>query len=438
MPPALIRIELQYNPSRISRINRIDRKTRMYDLKLTAEQLEFRDAIRDFVDREVKPAAIDPKRLEPFEKPLMMGFLDQLSQMGLRGLALPEDAGGAGADLLTQCVLLEEIAAGDVDLAMVLGETALLARAVHDAMSDAQRKRWLSKFEAEDRFHLALIARDDATQRAWSYHQPVPEDAETMGEPELHATRDGKGWTINGLAPFVANAPVAGLFVVQAKIDGEPGTVTVLIGRDTQGLEVDEALPSFGDGGERARWHHGAVASVALNDCKVGADDVIAADAAHRLFSGLAARRMVQTAAVNVGVARAAYEAAVDYAKMRWQGGRHIIEHQSIGMKLADVAIQLEAARALTLKAAWIVDHPDAVGERHVSDLPWHVVARSFTAQALHRATLESAECFGAMGVMRDMPLQKYVHDTLVLQHSVDCDLAAPLAVAEAVAGYSR
>jgi len=66
------------------------------------------------------------------------------------------------------------------------------------------------------------------------------------------------------------------------------------------------------------------------------------------------------------------------------------------------------------------------------------VVARSFTAQSLHRATLESAECFGAMGVMRDMPLQKYVHDTLVLQHSVDNDLAAPLAVAEAVAGYTR
>ncbi len=410
----------------------------MYDLKLTAEQLEFRDAIRDFVDREVKPAAIDPKRLEPFEKPLMTGFLDQLAQMGLRGLALPEDAGGAGADLLTQCVLLEEIAAGDVDLAMVLGETALLARGAHDVMNDAQRARWMPKFEGDDRFHLALVARNDSPLQAWSYHQAVPEDAETAGEPEVVAARDGKGWIISGLAPFVSNAPVAGLFIVQAKIDGEPGTVTVLLGRDTPGLEVDEALPSFGDGGERARWHHGAVASVALNDCRVGADDVIAADAAHRMFSGLAARRMLQTAAVNVGVARAAYEAAVDYAKMRWQGGRHIIEHQSIGMKLADVAIQLEAARALTLKAAWITDHPDAVGERHVSDLPWPVVARSFTAQSLHRATLESAECFGAMGVMRDMPLQKYVHDTLVLQHSVDNDLAAPLAVAEAVAGYTR
>lgn len=410
----------------------------MYDLQLTAEQIEFRDAVRDFVTREVQPVAIDPKRLEPFEKPLMMDFLDQLSQMGLRGLALPEAAGGAGADLLTCCVLLEEIAAGDVDLAVVLGETALLARAVHDAMNDSQRKRWWPKFDAGERFHLALIARDDDAELGWSYHHAVPADADVIGAPEVVAERDGKGWTINGLAPFVSNAPVAGLFIVQAKIADGPGTVTLLVGRDAKGLSIDDDLPSFGGGGERARWHHGAMAAVTLKNCKVGEEDVLAADAAHRLLQGLVARRSIQTAAVNVGVARAAYEAAIDYAKMRWQGGAYIVQHQAIGMKLADVAIQLEAARALTMKAAWITDHPEAVSERSVNDLPWHVVARTFTAHSLHRATLEATECFGAMGVMRDMPLQKYVHDTLVLQHSADCDLAAPLVVAEAVAGYSR
>ncbi len=410
----------------------------MYDLQLTAEQIEFRDAVRDFVTREVQPVAIDPKRLEPFEKPLMMDFLDQLSQMGLRGLALPEAAGGAGADLLTCCVLLEEIAAGDVDLAVVLGETALLARAVHDAMNDSQRKRWWPKFDAGERFHLALIARDDDAELGWSYHHAVPADADVIGAPEVVAERDGKGWTVNGLAPFVSNAPVAGLFIVQAKIADGSGTVTLLVGRDAKGLSIDDELPAFGGGGERTRWHHGAMAAVTLKNCKVGEEDVLAADAAHRLLQGLVARRSIQTAAVNVGVARAAYEAAVDYAKMRWQGGAYIVQHQAIGMKLADVAIQLEAARALTMKAAWITDHPEAVSERSVNDLPWHVVARTFTAQSLHRATLEATECFGAMGVMRDMPLQKYVHDTLVLQHSADCDLAAPLVVAEAVAGYSR
>lgn len=411
----------------------------MYDLQLTPEQIEFRDAVRDFVNQELKPAAIDPKRLEPFEKPLMTDFLDRLSQMGLRGLALPEDAGGAGADLLTSCVLLEEIAVGDVDLAVVLGETSLLAREVHAAMNDAQRKRWLPEFERNERFHLALIARDDDMGRGWSYYQALPEDDAPAGTPDISAKRDGKGWVISGLAPFVANAPVAGLFIVQARIEGEDGTVTVLIGSGAQGLSIVDELPAFGEGGAHAGWSHGAIASVALDGCKVSADDVIAADAARRLLHGdLHARRTVQMTAINIGVSRAAYEAAVDYAKMRWQGGRHIVEHQAIGMKLADVAIQLEAARGLAWKAAYVADHPGAVHGRSINDLPWHVVARSFSAESLHRATLEAAECFGAMGVMRDMPLQKYVHDTLVLKHSMDADLASPLVVAEAVSGYER
>ncbi len=412
----------------------------MYDLHLTPEQTEFRDAVRDFVNREVKPAATDPARLEPFEKPLMVDLLDQAAQMGLRGLGLPEDLGGAGADTLTTCMLLEELAAGDVDLAVVLGETALLAREVlGGAMSPAQRARWLPLFQGEDRFHIALIARDADAGRGWNYHQTLPLDADPAAAPEMSAVRDGKDWLISGSAPFVANAPVAGLFVVQAKVSGGDGTVTVLLSQSAQGLSVGEFLQPFGAQGERVRWQHGAVASVTLKNCRVTEADVLAADAAHRmLHAGVAGRHMVQLAAINIGVARAAYEAAIDYAKMRWQGGRHIVEHQAIGMKLADVAIQIEAARGLTWKAAWITDHPEAVADRSVNDLPWPVVARTFTAEALHRATLEAAECFGAMAVMRDMPLQKYVHDTLVLRHSADCDLASPLIVAEVVAGFER
>jgi len=410
----------------------------MYDLNLTSEQLEFRDALRDFVTREVKPAAIDPKRLEPFEKPLMMPLLRQASEMGLRALPLPEEAGGAGADALTTCLLLEEIAAGDVDLAVVLGETALIARQCHaGAMSDEQRGRWLGNFAEDPDFHLSLVARDAQQERGWSYHGALPDDDEPVGAPDLSAKRDGKGWIIDGLAPFVANAPLAKLFIVQAKADS--GVVTLIVPRDAKGLSVSDALPAFGGDGERTRWHHGACGPVAFEGCRVGDADVIAADAALRLLQDeFFARRTVQLAAINVGVAQAAHEAAIEYAKIRWQGGRYIVEHQAIGMKLADVAMQIEAARALVHKAAWISDHPEAAQQGSVSDLPWPVVARNFAGHALHHATLESAECFGAMGVMRDMPLQKYVHDTLVLKHSADCDLTTPLVLAETLAGFKR
>ncbi|HZM46388.1 MAG TPA: acyl-CoA dehydrogenase family protein, partial [Burkholderiales bacterium] len=100
----------------------------------------------------------------------------------------------------------------------------------------------------------------------------------------------------------------------------------------------------------------------------------------------------------------------------RRQGGRNIIEHQAIGTKLADCAIKLELARTMIWKAAWALDNPEAVNE----------------------VTLLAAECFGAMGVMRDMPLQKYVHDAMVFLHSEDTDGAAKLAVAEALAGFER
>src|SRR5918999_5287607 len=109
----------------------------MFDLRLSAEQLEFRDTVREFVQNEVKPAALHPARLEPFEKPLLTELLDYASRMGLRTLSLSENAGGAGADTLTACIVLEELAAGDVDIAMALATTQGLGRTLfEDAMSD--------------------------------------------------------------------------------------------------------------------------------------------------------------------------------------------------------------------------------------------------------------------------------------------------------------
>lgn len=411
----------------------------MYNLHLTAEQLEFRDTLRDFVEREVKPVALQSARLEPFEKPLLMDLLNQASQMGLRTLALSEEAGGAGADSLTACIVLEELAAGDVDLAVVLGQTAMLGQALDQLMTDEQRKRFLPKLVADEKYHLAFAGRDADPNIGWCYHRSLAEEPDT----EPAAVRSGKEWVINGSVSFVSNAPVAKLFAVQVRTDpkktGSNGVSTLLVPRDTPGLTVHETVPAIDPSGERIRWHHGTGSAVTFKNCKVPADNLLGKEGQSPLAGGAhAARGAVQLAAINVGVARAAYEAAIDYAKLRWQGGRHIIEHPAIGMKLADAATKLEVSRNMVWKAAWVADHPDAVSDRSVPGLPLHIIARSFAAEVLHRATLETAECFGAMAVMRDMPLQKYVHDTLVLQHYADNDSAAMLQIAEAVAGYQR
>jgi alkylation response protein AidB-like acyl-CoA dehydrogenase len=410
----------------------------MYNLHLTAEQLEFRDTVRDFAEKEIKPAAIHPDRLQPFEKPLMLDALDKASQMGLRTLALSEEAGGAAADCLTSCIVMEELAAGDVDIAAVLGQTSMLASVLFDrVMTPPQRARFLPKFLEDDRCHLAFAGRDPDAGIGWSYHRPLVADG--AGEPI--AAKQGNGdWVINGSVSFVANAPIAKLIAVQVRTDpgktGMNGVSTLLVPRDAPGLTVREPAKAVGD---VIRWYPGVGAGVVFKDCRVPADHLLGKEGQGPLTGGPEAMRWApQSAAINLGLGRVAYETAVDYAKLRRQGGRNIIEHHAIGTKLANSAIKLELARTMIWKAAWVLDHPDAVADRSVSDLPLHTIARVYTAEAVHEVTLAAAECFGAMGVMRDMPLQKYVHDGLVFLHSETADEAAKLGIAEAIAGYQR
>src|SRR5688572_23245856 len=167
----------------------------MYDLRLTPEQLEFRDTVRDFVESEIKPVALHPDRLQPFEKPLLAELLDKAAQMGLRTLALSEEAGGAGADGLTSCIVMEELGAGDVDLASVLAQTSTLAHLLFDRlMTAAQKKRFLPKFVEDDRYHLAYAGRGAGEDAGWNYHRPMA--AEDGTDPV--AVKQGNDWVING------------------------------------------------------------------------------------------------------------------------------------------------------------------------------------------------------------------------------------------------
>ncbi|MDB5923036.1 MAG: acyl-CoA dehydrogenase protein [Betaproteobacteria bacterium] len=421
----------------------IAEEDRLFNLQLSPEQLEFRDTVRDFVQNEVKPAALQPARLEPFEKPLLLDQLDAASRMGLRTLSLSEAAGGAGADTLTSCIVLEELGVGDVDLAAVLGTTALLGAELFDAHQNAAlRGRFLPAFLEDRGHHIAFAAHDYTAQRGWNYHRAYAE--ESTVEPRAAKQTNGD-WIIDGDAPSVANAPVAKLFVVQVRTDakkiGANGLTTLLVPRSSIGLRVEERAHNghaSEDEEETIPWQHGSSAAVEFRSCRVPGDHLLGKESQSTFSSRYMARATVQLAAINLGVGRAAYEAAIDYAKMRIQGGRPIIQHQSIGAILADVAIKLEVARSMIWKAAWALDHPEAVSDRSVSDLPLHTIARVYTAEAMHEATLDAAECFGAMGVMRDMPMQKYVHDALVLLHSADQDCATKLQIAEALAGYER
>lgn len=400
----------------------------MYNLHLSEEQLAIRDMLRDFVSSEIHPAAIDPARLEPFDPPLPSGMISAASALGLRSLSLPEDEGGAGADTLTRCLVAEELAAGDTDVAAVLAETAVLAGDLFGTMmNDEQRAAFLPAFVEDEDFHLALAARESGDQPALGgdYHRPreVPEPATT-------AKADGEEWVIDGTKVRVSNAPLAKLFVVTANTDNVPAALLVPSG--TPGLTVTETPRAGG-------WYHGAMGDVELRGCRVPAGNLLTSG--NRDFAALYGAGSVLTGrpegqAINVGVARAALEAAIDYAKLRVQGSRPIIEHQAIGEKLASVAAKVELVRGAVWRAAWDADNPGGRSDGSLSDLPHALISQVAAADLLHRAARAAAECFGAMGVMRDMPMQKYIHDTRVFRHSGGGVDDARLRLAEALAGF--
>src|SRR5215204_3986684 len=176
-------------------------RAKMYNLHLSAEQLEIRDTVRDFVARKVEPVALNADRLQAPEQPLLVDVLDQASQMGLRTLALSEELGGAGGDALTCCIVSEELAAGDVDVAAVLAETSSLGRILFgELMTAAQRERFLPQFVADDRYHLALAERepdqnDRGPRRQWRMgcdrHQGLRRQRsgrQAVGGPRQHQT----------------------------------------------------------------------------------------------------------------------------------------------------------------------------------------------------------------------------------------------------------
>jgi len=405
----------------------------MYNLHLTAEQQEFRDTVRDFVEREIKPVILHPDRLQNFHKPLPLELIDQASQMGLRSLALCEESGGAGADNLTSCIVAEELAAGDIGVAITLAETSRLAHLLFDQMmTPEQRNRFLPAFVADDRFHLAFAMHAPDPELGWKYHRALSEAPACT----LSAMRQNNGdWIVNGATGFVQNAPLAKLIAVQAGENSSTDKiVSLLIPNETAGLSVRDLATNP----EAVKWFHGAGGELVFKDCRVPAANVLGNGGAATLAAVAAGRDNPLMSAMNIGIARAAYQAAVTYAKIRVQGARFIIQHQAIGNILADVAIKIEVARNMVWHAAWASDHPAAVADRSVSDLPLQTVAKVFTSEAMYTATEEAAECFGAMGVMLDMPLAKYVHETRVFLHSVDSNSVAKLRIAEAVAGFER
>ena len=406
----------------------------MFNLHLTPEQLEIRTTVRDFVQREIKPIALERDRLENFDERFPWEVLDKASQMGLRPLALSEELGGTGADNLTSCIVTEELAVGDVGIAATLGQTSALAHAWFDrAMTPEQRDRFLPQFLADDRFHLATAGHEPDTDLGWRYHRPNVPDASY----KTTAVRDSNGdWVINGVKNFITSAPIAKLIAVHVRTgsrkSGIAGMSSLLVPHDAPGLTIREH--------DKVGRRLGSNGELVFQDCRVPAANLLGEEGKSTLMGSVKSpgRAVPRFQAMNLGIGRAAYEAALEYAKLRVQGGRPIIEHQAVGLVLANMAIGLEAARSLIWQAAWASDHQEAYADGSLPELPLQTIAKVVTSETVQRVALDAAQIFGGMGVMRELPMQKYVRDALIFLHSENSNDVARLRIAEDLAGYRR
>ena len=372
----------------------------MIDFSLTEEQRTILDSAHKFVEKEVKPIALQRDRSVDHRDCFQWDIVEKLSQIGFRTLALDEKYGGPGADTLTAAMVVEELAVGDLWVSVIVAMQAKLVQMIQWSVSEEICRKFLIPFRDDDRFLLATCVTEPNTGSDILAGGPSVRIATT-------AVLDGNEWVINGVKQWSSCASVARLYRVLVRTD--QGNAYVLVPSDTPGFSVDHVHDKMG---ERLCPNAG----MALNNVRVPKENLVhvlgGPDTPLTVRSRIMRSSNVYTAAANVGVARAAYEAALEYAKLRVQGGKRIIEQQLIGTLLADMYVEIEAARLLYRKAAWEADH-DAY-----YDPKLHAMAKVFSSEVAKRTTVRALEIHCGYGAMLELPMEKYVRDAVSYSHS--------------------
>jgi len=403
----------------------------MYALQLTSEQIEMRRTIRLFAEKEIKPIALALDREDEINKRYPWHVLSKAEKLGLRIFSLSEANGGCGADALTDCIVAEELATADVGIAATLNQTSDLSRLFFDHyMNDEQRRRFLPSFLADERFHLAIAGHEPDSDLGWVYRRP---NIEGTGY-RTTAVKDGGDWIINGTKNFITNAPIAKLILVQVqagpKLGGMSGVRMIFVEPNTPGLTIYEH--------DKVGYRLSPNGALIFENCRVPDTNMVSENLAPLVQHMTGGRARPRFQALNLGIGRAAYEAALEYAGMRVQGGSPIIEHQAVGMRLADMVIALEQARSLVWRAAWAADNPQAYQDGTLPDLPLQLIAKVATSEIVFRVATDAAQIFGGMSVMREVQMQKYIRDALAFVNSGQPNDVARLQIAEYFSGYRR
>jgi hypothetical protein len=351
---------------------------------LTAEQQHLRRTVQEFAEAEIAPHAArwDEEQVFP------AGLLPKLGGLGLMGVIFPEDLGGAGLTYIDYCVVIEELGRVDGSVALIVAaHTSLCTNHIYKSGSLEQQRAYVPRLASGEWLGC------------WSLTEP--EAGSDAAGTRTTARQDGDYWVLNGAKTFTTNAHHAEVCVAMASTEralGHHGISAFIVPKDTPGFRVGRKENKLGmrasDTGE-----------VIFTDCRLPACHLLGKrgegfiDSLRILDGG-----RVSIAALAVGLAQGAYEAALRYSRQRKQFGRPISEFQAIQFKLADLATEIEAARLMTLRAAWLLDQ----GRRNTKEAS---MAKLFASEVAVRAAGEALQIHGGYGFTKDYPVERIYRD---------------------------
>ncbi|MFD2752462.1 acyl-CoA dehydrogenase family protein [Comamonas terrae] len=356
---------------------------------LTQDQQMIRDAVREFVAAEITPHAARWDKEHHFPKNVHQG----LATLGCYGICVPEELGGAGLDYLSLALVLEEIAAGDGGTSTVISVTNCPVNAILMRYGSLQQQQqW-----------LAPLARGQMLGAFCLTEPHVGSDASAL---RTTAVREGDSYVINGVKQFITsgkNGDVAIVIAVTDKAAGKKGMSAFLVPTSQPGYHVARLEDKLGQ-------HSSDTAQIHFDNCRIPAANRIGAEGeGYKIALSALEGGRIGIAAQSVGMARAAFECALQYSKERESFGQPIFNHQAVGFRLADCATQIEAARQLIWHAASLRD-------AGLPCLKEAAMAKLFASEMAERVCSMAIQTLGGYGVVSDFPVERIYRDVRVCQ----------------------
>jgi len=353
------------------------------DLELTEQQLSLQQEVREFALRELKPGVT--RRDDAGEFPAEA--IGKLQRMGLMGTVFPRESGGLGLDCISYTVVIEELSRIDAAAAITLLAHTLCSNHIFQRGTAAQKSRYLTPLASGEKLG------------AWALTEP--EAGSDAGGIRTTARPDGDSWVLNGNKFFITNGSRADTLVVMASTDstkGSKGISAFIVEGDAPGLKKGHNLDKLG-------FRSSNTVALFLDDVRVPAENLLGE--LDQGFSGAMAmldEGRIGVAAMAVGIARGCLEESIAYARKRHAFGQAIAEFQAIQAMLSDMAVEIDAARLLTRRAAAMKDD----GRRFKLEAS---MAKLFASEAVVRAALKAVQIHGGYGYIKAHPVERYLRE---------------------------